>query len=257
MRHTMFFDQVEHVVRARTGAENDACALHHETLHAGAGQRQVMADRQEQQQAAILKYLGILRRELRIEPVIVMGPRDQLRHTGCPARELEDRGISRIDLDRIENICGGNRFAVHQFGEGQKPVRRVAINNSLCHAGVFRLNARNHRRELEITLTVRRDTHLRLGDLRELAELVIAMRRQGADRNGADFLKRKIEIRKLDHVRQHDHHAVKRPQAQVPQVQSQLLRRSINLGIGDRHVSVDDRNAVGIRAEQVIGELVT
>ena len=211
MRDVMLLHQIEHVIRPRTGAEHDARALHHETLHAGAGQRQVMADRQDQQQAALSVYFGGFCRELRIQPVIVMGPRDQLRYAGRAAGQLEHRRVGRIDLDRIQHLGGRRRPSAEQIGEGLKAVGRIAINDALRHARVFSLHPCNHGREFEITLAVGGDTHLRLGDFRELAELMITMGRQRAYRDRADLLQREIEIRKLDHIRQHHDHAVERP----------------------------------------------
>src|SRR4030095_7209053 len=75
------------------------------------------------------------------------------------------------------------------------------------------------------------------------------MRRQRHDRDAAELLQGKIEIGKFDAIRQLHDHPVERFKAFIEQIQGDASSALIELSIGDRLFTIDDRHSIGVPLE--------
>lgn len=100
------------------------------------------------------------------------------------------------------------------------PQRRICLADAVRHFAV-----------IEAALGVWNDARRGSGKLRELADLGVAVAGQRGDWNAADFLKRKVKDHKLGHVGQLHYHAVERLEAQDQQIQREVFRETVELGV--------------------------
>src|SRR5712664_3454210 len=167
------FDQVEEIVRPHAGGKHYLAAVEKISLQPRAGERQVVRDGQGEQQHRVAGDAAYLGSDPGIVGVVVMGPRNEFRHSGGAAGKLEYGRIGRIDPAWL--VWRSLRGPRYQIPERKKIARGFA---------------QHHLGKIEIAVPVRSDAGSRSGELRELAYLEISVRRQRRDRDAADFLQR-------------------------------------------------------------------
>src|SRR5581483_6423442 len=239
---SMPFHQLEDLFRARAGRQDHLAALKEVALDAGAGQRQVVRDRQREQEHRVARDAAHRRGGLRVVRVVVVRARDELRNTGRPARELEDAGIGRIDFYRFQAFERKPRRLFNelfQLWKGDaKSQRRIADFYPLDHG-----------LEIEVALALGIDAGARAGKLDELVDLGEAVRDERGDRDAGDLLQREVEQHELGAVRQRGHDAVEGLQAELEQVQRQVVGEAVDLRIGVLPLAVDQRDAIPVFLE--------
>ena len=245
MGHPMLLDHREGSRGARTGRQHHGGAVEQIALQAGTGERQVVRDRQHDQQARIGRHFGFPRRLFRIIRIVVVAARDQLRDPGGAAGKLEHRGIGRIDLDRGELRGVEGRRPLHQLMQRQRIPGRFAHDDEMLQLAALRLHPHCHVAVVEAADRVGYDAGGRARQRDELADLGEAVGDQRGDRDTAGLLQRHIENGEFPDIRELDHHPVQRLQAQLHKVERQVGRQPVELAIGVLAGLVDDRHPVG------------
>lgn len=95
----MLLDQREDFLRAGARAHHHSAAVEHASLDAGASQRQIVRDGQNDQKHGLTGETANRRRGFGVVGVIVVSPGYQLGNTRGPAGELKHSRVRGIDSD--------------------------------------------------------------------------------------------------------------------------------------------------------------
>src|SRR5260221_5826141 len=152
-----------------------------------------------------------------------MGTRYQFGHAGRAARELENRRVGRIDLERAQVLRPLLRLAGDQVSEGEEPGGRLAKHDSQPDRWRLVAHPTDHLPEVEVAITVGRNAGRGPRELGELAHFEKAVRGERRDRDAADLLESEIEKNEFSHVRQLHHHAVEGHKSRVEQIQREAV----------------------------------
>ena len=238
-------NQAKHLFGPRALAEHDRPAVEVEALNARTGERQVVGDRQHQQQYEIAGDPAHLRGGLGVVGVVIVRARNELGHAGGAARELEDAGVFRVGRKAGKRTASAPRRPLDQVRERQFAGAGRAQHNAELEARACVGDARDHRTEREIALALGIDARHRLRDVDELAHLAVAVGRKRRDRDRADLLQGEIEDHELSHVGQLQHDPVERLEAERGQVAREVVTLAIDVRIGEAPLAVDQRETIG------------
>src|SRR5713101_6910030 len=178
-----------------------------------------------------------------------MGARYQFGHARRTARELENRGVGRINLERAQILRPFLRLAGDQVREREETCGRLAEHDSQPDRWRLAAHPTDHFPEVEVTITIRRNAGRGPGELRELAHFEKAVRDESRDRDAADFLQCEIEEHELDDIRKLHDHAIERHEAGLEQIQGEAVGDAVDFGVGKARVPIDDGGAIGVPLE--------
>ena len=85
--HFVFFNEAEYLCSAGAGVEHNFCSSQHKTLHARAGQRQVVSNRQHREQNRTLLNFRMFCCQFGITNIVVVSSGDKFRNSGGPSRQ--------------------------------------------------------------------------------------------------------------------------------------------------------------------------
>src|SRR5262249_35066782 len=83
----------------------------------------------------------------------------------------------------------------------------------------------------------------RAGELYELADLGVAVGDQRGDQDAADLLQREVEDHELPAVRQRRHDAVERFQAELEEVQREVVAQAVDLAVSKLALAVYEEDS--------------
>ena len=174
-----------------------------------------------------------------------MGARDQLGDAGGAARQLEQRGVARVDGDGVQIALRTFRRRLDQLGQRDEAFRRVAQHDGVLQVRRLGADAADHLGEAEIAVRVGRHRRHRLRRLHEEADLAEAVGRQGQHGDGADLLQREVEIDELDDVGHLHDQPVAGRDAEIEQVEREAGGAVVELAEADGAGRVAQRDAIG------------
>jgi acetyl esterase/lipase len=97
--HAVPLDEWEDLGASDARVQHNPRSREPEALQARTGQRQVVGDREDVEQAVAVTHVAHRQGEPGVELVVVVRPRDQLRDAGGASRELEHRRVVGVDHD--------------------------------------------------------------------------------------------------------------------------------------------------------------
>ena len=118
----------------------------------------------------------------RVEHVVVVGARNQLRQRRRAARQQHRRHVGRA------GVRATGAGASRQAGQRELAGRRFAGHEHVLSAGELGLHLLRHRPEVEAADDVGDDVGDRAGSAQEVPHLGVAVRAQRHHRNGADHV---------------------------------------------------------------------
>src|ERR1700687_6112520 len=192
MCNTMFLDQRAYVVRLGARAENHFPAVKHEALNAGTRQWQIVRDRKHDQKNRIRGNTANARCGFGIVSVVVVRARNQLRDARGPARQLKNRGISRVNPYRGEGRLWKLRRRCNHVRERQKPFAWLAENDPQLQRGALFSNAGDDLGIVAITMAVGDHAGRSTGDLYELADFRVPVRYESRNWDAPYLLQGKV-----------------------------------------------------------------
>src|SRR5580700_4603996 len=193
MGDLVLFNERTYIRGLRAAAQHDFPAMEHETLNSGTCQRQIMCDRQRDEQDGLAAYTANGCGGLRIVRIIVVGARNQFRNTGGATRKLKNRWIVRVDGYLRELRSRERSQRANHFRKRHQPVRGRSQNNSALQTRTFSPNSLNHFGVIEIAVAARHNASRGAGKSHELADLPVTVARQSRNRNASNFLNSKIQ----------------------------------------------------------------
>ncbi len=214
-----------------------------------------MPKRQDHHQHGVLVEAADRAAQSRVQHVIVVRARNDLRQRRRAARQQHGRHLGRIGMNRCERCARRGR------GEQQRE-RALAAGGLAGHE--HRRERRRLRRELgrhgaviETPDDVRDDVSHGARGAQEMRDFGVPVRAQRRDRNGADAHEREIRVDKFGNVRELNHHAIARPQARVEKSAGEPVDGLAQCAVADPPAAVHERGLVrraGRRARQHVGQ---
>ena len=195
VRDPVLLDQREHLLRSRGRAQHHLAAVEEEALDARAGERQVVRDRQREQQhrvAASRRRPARRSSSCRRSRCACAGSASGCRW--CRPRAGRCRG--RSDRSGFRGARWSGAPVRARSARAAHPGRR-SISGTRSPP-----DPTHHRPELEVALPLGIDARRGVRELHELADLGVAMGDERGDRDRADLLQREVEQDELGDVRQ-------------------------------------------------------
>ena len=206
-----------------------------------------MAERQNRHQHRVLVEAARRAAQPRVEHIVVMRARDQLRQRRGSARQQHRRDVARIGADARERRRSGRRGKrrIEQRGQRSLPGSRVTGDEDGTQRRCLRRELLRHRAVIEALDGVR--NHIRDGARRaqEVSDLGVAVRAQRRDGNRADARQREIRVDECRNVRQLDDHAVLRADPGLDEAAGEPVDRASKRFVGDAFVAADEGDFSG------------
>ncbi len=146
----------------------------------------------------------------RVQHVVVVCARDQLRQRGRAAGQQHRRHVTGVGPARAQRVVERRvgRRRVDAIAQAALARQRLAGDEHRAQLRELLLHLRRHGREVEVADRVRHDVGHRAGGAQEVPHLGVAVRAQRHHRDGADPVQRQVGDDEVDGVRQLQHHAV-------------------------------------------------